>query len=329
MKPVRIVVVGVGSFGRMHARTLAGLAEADLAGVVDADPRSIQLLRESLPQVRAWDRLEDALRASNAEAYVVATRTESHVETARAVLAAGSAVLIEKPLANSLSAARSLQSLVKPDSTNLMMGHVVLFAPEFRQLIRESSNRGPIVHFHAVRHRPAKTAERFPEENPIRMTMVHDLYLALALTGGADPTKMFARLHRPGGAGAILALAEIEWGPQTWGSFTASFLTPPGLPVDGFDRFELFGDGWAARLSLNPQPLELWTDRAQWPLTLNIHDDINAPSGWLADELRCFCRVVRGDAPVPVGARYQDAMMIQDWIEQLEGSAAEQSAARK
>jgi predicted dehydrogenase len=151
--------------------------------------------------------------------------------------------------------------------------------------------------------------------------MVHDLYLAYALTGGAEPRRVAARLHPRAGGGFDLALGEIEW-DRAWGSFTASFLTPPGMPADGFDRFEVFGEGWAARLSLNPQPLELWGDRAEWPMALDIDDDPARPSGWLAEELRHFCRVVRKRAQVPLGARYHDALRIQEWTDQLECSAA-------
>jgi len=75
-------------------------------------------------------------------------------------------------------------------------------------------------------------------------------------------------------------------------------------------------------LRLNPQPLQIWAGRAEWPLALDIDPDPVAPSGWLAEELRHFCRVVRGLAEVPLGARYPDALRIQGWLEQLEASAA-------
>jgi hypothetical protein len=99
------------------------------------------------------------------------------------------------------------------------------------------------------------------------------------------------------------------------------------MPPDGFDRLELFGRGWAAQLRLNPQPLEIWAERAEWPLALDICADPAAPSGWLAEELRHFCRVVRGQAEIPLGARYADALRIQHWLERLESSAREQLAA--
>ncbi len=132
--------------------------------------------------------------------------------------------------------------------------------------------------------------------------MVHDLYIACALLESRQPVQILGRLYRNSTANFDLALAELKWSDDLCGSFTASFLTPQGMADEGFDRLEIFSNGWAARLSLNPQPLEIWTDRHQSPICLNIHDDPQAPSGWLAEELRHMCRVVRGAARVPVGA---------------------------
>jgi len=319
--PVRTVVVGVGGFGRQHARTLAGLAEAELVGVVDIRPEAIALLREKLGEIPAWSSLETALRKSNAEAYVVTTQTDLHVEIAEQILRAGRVVLVEKPLAKSAADAQRLDEYVKADSANLMVGHILLFAPQLRRLMREASQHPPITFFQAVRHRPATTRTYYPNDNPIRLTMVHDLYVALAMKNAQEPTGFSAWLHPHPDGGFDAATAELRWADGNCGSFAATFLTPAGMPSDGFDRLELFAPGWTARLALNPQPLEFWTDRASWPVGLDIHDDPACPSGWLAEELRHFCRVVRGQACVPLGARYQDALQVQRWIETLEDLA--------
>jgi predicted dehydrogenase len=323
LDPVRVIVVGAGNFGRMHARTIAGLAEAQLVGVVEPDPRAIELLRQSVPDIKSWSGLDEALAQRNAEGFVVATRTALHLPIAEQILRAGFKVLVEKPLSSDAATAERLAPLIAEHSANFMSGHVVLFAPKFRRLARECRQRTPIKYFHAVRHRPVTTADLYPEENPFRLTMVHDLYLALALTDGAEPVRLSGRLRPRADRGFDLALADVCWPNGIWGSFAASFLTPRGMPADGFDRWEIFGGGWAARLSLNPQPLELWSDSAEWPIGLDIDDNPAAPSGWLAEELRQFCRVVRGLSPVPLGARYQDALRVQSWIEQLERSAKE------
>jgi len=93
------------------------------------------------------------------------------------------------------------------------------------------------------------------------------------------------------------------------------------MSADGFDRLEVFGEEWAAQLRLNPQPMQIWAERAEWPLSLDVYPDPVAPSGWLAEELRHFCRVVRRQADPPLGARFSDALRIQSWLEQLEFSA--------
>ena len=56
-------------------------------------------------------------------------------------------------------------------------------------------------------------------------------------------------------------------------------------------------------------------------MAARIYDDPTAPSGWLAEELRHFCRVVRRQAAVPIGARFGDALRIMEWLERLELSA--------
>jgi predicted dehydrogenase len=177
----------------------------------------------------------------------------------------------------------------------------------------------------AARHRPAGIGALFPGETPFSLTMVHDLYVACALMGGQEPVQLCAQMRSSAGGESDLAMAELRWPDDVWGSFTATFLTPKGMSEEGFDVLEVFGDGWAARLRLNPQPIEIWADRQHWPIGLNIYDDPRSPSGWLAEELRHFCRVVRGAAEVPLGARYSDAVQVLRWIEILERSAREES----
>ena len=322
MRAVRIGVIGVGRFGGLHARTLAGLAEADLVAIVETNAAARSAISVELPGVPCWDDLEQALAHSGAEAWVIATQTASHIPLAERLLATGAAVLVEKPLAPSRAEAARLAPLVAPDSRNLMLGHILLFAPEFRRLAQEAGARGGLTYMQATRHRPALTFEQFGGESPLRLLMIHDLYMTLLLARGAEPERATAALHARPGGGVDLAIARLEWPDGLWATLTASYLAPVGMPSDGFDRLELYGQGWAALMELNPQPLTLWAERAEWPMSLAIDADPLAPSGWLAEELRCFCRVVRGAEP-PLGCRYQDGLQLMGWIERLERSAAE------
>ena len=315
--PVRIGVVGLGRFGQLHAQTLAGLAEAELVGVVARRQESLDQVRTKLPGVPGWLDVDQAIRESNAEAWIVACTTAEHVVVARKLLRAGKTVLLEKPISADLSEAESLATLVKADSSNLMLGHIVLFNSEFRQLRAEVNRRGRPTFINCVRHRPASIVKAFPGENPLQSTMIHDLYSTQVLMNREEPKSFSAKFHRTAEGEVDLALAEIEWPDGTLASFAASYLTPAGMAPRGFDRMEVFGRGWAARISPNPRPIEVWDEQAQWPMALEIRTDSEGPTGMMAEELRCFCRVVRGIERVPTGATYQDALQTQRWMDEL------------
>ncbi len=120
-QPVKLGVIGLGRFGRLHALTLAGLVEAELVGVVARRQASLDKLKTELPDMRGWLDLDRAIAQSGAEAWVVACSTSEHVRVATKLLKAGKKVLLEKPVSESLAEAESLAPLVRDDSSNLML----------------------------------------------------------------------------------------------------------------------------------------------------------------------------------------------------------------
>lgn len=318
--PVKFGVIGLGRFGRLHSLTLAGLAEAELVALVARRQESLDAMVQELPGVRGWTSLTQAIDESDAEAWVVACTTASHVPVAKVLLQSGKNVLLEKPIADNLDEAESLAQLVLPDSRNLMIGHIVLFNSEYQQLRDVAGRHGPISYINCVRHRPASIVKDFPGENPLHAAMIHDLYATQVLLERAEPDRFSSQFHRTESGDIDLALAQLQWDGGPVASFAASYLTPSGMPPRGFDRTEVFGAGWSARISPNPRPIEVWDSQASWPLGLEVRAD--PPSGMMAEELRCFCRVVRGIQAVPIGATYADAIQVQRWMEKLNSDAA-------
>lgn len=320
-EPVKVGVVGFGRFGRLHALTLAGLAEAELVGIVVRRPASLELARCELPHVPGWLSLDEALSSCDAEAWIVACSTSEHVAVTRTLLKSGKRVLLEKPISASMKEAEQLVPLVHEDSSNLMMGHIILFNSEFRQLRAEVHQRGRPHFVDCVRHRPASIVQDFPGENPLHAAMIHDLYAVQVLMRREEPDRFTAQFHHTSSGAVDLAIAQLRWPSGTVASFAASYLTPNGMAPRGFDRMELFGSGWAARICPNPRPIDVWDDQARWPLALEILADASGPTGMMAEEQRCFCRVVRGQQSVPIGATYVDALQAQRWLDRLEAAA--------
>lgn len=317
-EPVKTGVIGLGRFGRLHALTLRGLSEARLTAMVARRQSSLDGLAKEIPDVPGWTDLDQAIEESDTEAWVVACSTESHVDVTTRLLSAGKKVLLEKPVSSNLADALRLEPWVQPDSGNLIMGHILLFNSEFQQLRDEAARRGRIAYVDCVRHRPSSIVKQFPGENPLHAAMIHDLYSVQVLMDREEPVEFQLCCHRTSEHAVDLALARMKWQGGTVASLAASYLTPDGMPPRGFDRMEVFGDGWAARLNPNPRPIEVWDQKAQWPMALEIRTGISGATGMLAEELRCFCRVVRGRQVVPVGATYQDALQVQRWMNRLE-----------
>jgi predicted dehydrogenase len=321
MPPVQIGVIGLGRFGRLHSLTLNALAEAELVGVVARRPASVEALQKELPGVRGWTDLDAAIHESGAEAWVVACSTSDHVPVTKKLLEAGKTVLLEKPAAETVADAERLAPLVKADSSNLMLGHIILFNTEYRVLSEEIRRRKSLSFLDCVKYRPASIVSQFAGENPLIATMVHDLYAVQMLLDRAEPVHFSAQYHRTPTGAIDLALAQLKWPSGVVASFTAGYLSPTGMAPRGFDRMEVFGDGWSARICPNPRPIEVWDEKAHWPMPLEIWTSPHGATGMLAEELRCFCRVVRGVQPVPVGATFQDALQVQRWMDRLDACA--------
>lgn len=95
---MKILVVGYGSIGRVHA---TNAASHGTVGVCDASPDARDAAASGGIE-EAFETLESAL-AWKPDGVVVATPPDTHLSLARAVLDAGAAVMIEKPVAHDLS----------------------------------------------------------------------------------------------------------------------------------------------------------------------------------------------------------------------------------
>ena len=123
--PIRVAVVGVGSFGRNHARVYHELQKhglgVNLLAVVDTDAAQAQAVAAQFG-CSAFSSVEDLF--GRVEAASVAVPTVRHREVAAALMAAGIDVLIEKPLASTLDEADDLISLARANQRIAQVGHL-------------------------------------------------------------------------------------------------------------------------------------------------------------------------------------------------------------
>ena len=171
--PVRAAVIGVGHFGRFHARKLAASPDAVLACVYDTDPaRAAAVAREC--DTRAAASLAEAL--SLAEAVSIAVPTGQHATVATAALEAGRHVLIEKPITETPAEAQALIDLAERRERVLQVGHLIRFAAPIARLRAEVRQA---LYVECVRIAP--WTSRGTDVNVILDLMIHDLDLVLSI----------------------------------------------------------------------------------------------------------------------------------------------------
>jgi predicted dehydrogenase len=125
-KPLRLAIVGLGRMGSVHALHAHELARdtgaCEISALADIDmDRAHRFNAEIGKQIPIFPSIEALAKAGVCEAAVIVTPTENHGEHAAAMIAAGSRVLLEKPLTGTLDGDRAFAAQLDRDYPNALM----------------------------------------------------------------------------------------------------------------------------------------------------------------------------------------------------------------
>ena len=120
---VGIGLVGAGYWGPNLIRNFAALGAVELVAIADRDPERLGRVAAQYPGVATVERIEDLLANERIRGIALATPADTHFALARAVLAAGKGVFVEKPLARSVAECEELIALAESNGQVLMVGH--------------------------------------------------------------------------------------------------------------------------------------------------------------------------------------------------------------
>jgi predicted dehydrogenase len=219
-RPINVAVIGVGAFGRNHARVYRQLqqqgAPIRLVGIVDADVHRADAVASEFG-VRAFGSIEQMLSTHNeVEAASVAVPTVEHLSVASNLMQSGVDVLIEKPLAGSIEEADQLMELAKRHQRIAQVGHLERFNPAIRATV-------PIIThpmFFEV-HRLSIFTPRSLDVDVVLDLMIHDLDVVLSFLN--SPVKEIRAVGLPILSGKVdIANARLEFESGCVANFTAS-----------------------------------------------------------------------------------------------------------
>lgn len=172
-RKIRVAVVGVGEFGRNHARVYREMEDVELVGVYDQSVARTEAAAKEFG-TQALRSLGE-LRAS-ADAVSVAVPTAAHTEVGSGLMEMGLDVMVEKPMATDVEEADALIEAARRHHRILQVGHVERFNPAV--LAVEPILNRPL--FFEV-HRLGVFTPRSLDVDVIYDLMIHDLDILLAL----------------------------------------------------------------------------------------------------------------------------------------------------
>ena len=128
-------VIGVGAMGSNHVRVLHELQEegkTKLVGIAD--------VRENLVEEVAkkygvkWFTDYERLLEEKPDFVIVAVPTKFHRKVAEDAVKTGCHILVEKPIAHTISEAKKIVEIAEKEGVQLMVGHIERFNPVVQEV---------------------------------------------------------------------------------------------------------------------------------------------------------------------------------------------------
>lgn len=137
---INFAIVGCGLISTFHISAIDTISDACLRGVYDNDHTVAQKTAEK-HNVRAYASYEDLLSDPDVDVVCICTPSYLHGSMAIAAVSAGKSVLVEKPLALSLSQCDDLSDLALKNNVQVGVVSQLRFSPAFSK-VKKALNEG-------------------------------------------------------------------------------------------------------------------------------------------------------------------------------------------
>ncbi len=222
-KPLRVGVIGVGSMGAKHARVYSQMPGAHLVGVVDKDEATASRVADAC-RCCAFASPQE-LAEHEVEAVSIAVPTSQHAEVTLEAISCGIHVLVEKPLAETLSMAERMVAAANEAGVCLMVGHIERFNPAVQKL-KACIGEGVLGHVVSMSaRRMGPYSPRIQDVGVVLDLAIHDINVMTHLCD--EPVR---RVYST--SGIVVHTSEdhatlaLTFGEKTTGVIEANWLTP-------------------------------------------------------------------------------------------------------
>lgn len=318
MQPLRIAVAGAGLIGKCHMALLRQNPDTQLCAIIDPAPDAALTARsEGVPHYTDLSALFNAITPSTRpDAIILATPNALHVSGARACLQAGFPILVEKPVADSLSDAMELAAAERESQLPILVGHHRRHSAIISKAkaVIDSGQLGRIVTFTgtALFYKPDDYFEAAPWRKvagggPILINLIHEIDSLRHLLGEvvqvsamtSNATRHFAvedtaavTLRFASGALATFTLSDTAAAPRSWEQTAGENPMYASYPQE--DCY--FISGTRGAIAVPTMRVWQYPGAGSWTTPFETsqyqHDAVDP----MAQQLVHFCDVLRGKA---------------------------------
>jgi predicted dehydrogenase len=341
MDKTRIAVAGAGLIGQAHVAALRASARCALVALVDPSPAAAEVAaRAGVPLYGSLDELLNA--GDSPDGIVLATPNALHGPQALQCIAAGIAVLIEKPITPSVAEAEGVVRAAEAARARVLVGHHRTHSPVVAAArdVVASGRLGRLVAVSgsALFCKPARYFDdgpwrREPGGGPILINLIHEVHSLRLLCGEIVAVQAMASaavrgfpvedtaaiiLRFAGGALATFLLSDTAASARSWEQTSRE---NPAYPAcDDEDCYLIAGThGSLAVPTMRLKTYPAGAERSWWVPFECSKVDV-ARDDPIALQMEHFGAVARGEAAPLVNAR--------DGLQNLRVTAAIAEAAR-
>jgi UDP-N-acetylglucosamine 3-dehydrogenase len=274
----KIAVVGVGGWGKNHARVLRELG--CLAAICDLDSARAKEIA-SRHGAQAYSSIDDMLEKERLDGCLVCTPTKTHSAVAKKMMERGVNTFVEKPMSFSSKECEEMAQVAEKKKVILTSGYVERFNPavsDARKLIEGGMYGEPMmIEFHRENRMPL----HIKDVGVIYDTSVHDIDAAMFLFG-SQPNVVFARAGKRFHSFEDFATIMLGFEGQKVAVIASNWLTPKkvrtfsAVCTDGI----ITGDFLTQEIKIDHAEATIMPRRQfQEPLTLELKNFIDAIEG--------------------------------------------------
>jgi len=218
MQTIKIGIIGLGAMGAKHLSVYSSIPQTKVVGITDINLERAKTFSEKYGNIPFFNDYEKMIEKTKPDAVVIAVPDAAHAKPVKTALAVGVHVLVEKPLATSLTDANDMIAFAKECNKILMVNFTHRWVPAYfkAKQVARTGELGEIVMAYAKKNDPINVVRQWPwlkDSSPAAFLSSHDIDLVRWFLG-CEAKSVFARGHK--------SVLKKEFGYDTWDCIQAS-----------------------------------------------------------------------------------------------------------